>query len=113
MLKFKFVFSLVFLLSAFSSYAAGQQSSMTCKDTALKDAKKLLSFYRDNDDRISIDNKVTPLEKVSNPQNPSQKFDVLEAWGYIYKGKYRMRFSYYSDLDCTLMGEEILEYADL
>ncbi|QKJ86812.1 hypothetical protein PMPD1_1862 [Paramixta manurensis] len=86
---------------------------MTCKENALKDARKLLSFYRNNDERITIDDKVTPLAQTANPQNPSQKFDVLETWGYIYKGKYRMRFSYYSGLDCTLMGEEILEYADL
>lgn len=86
---------------------------MICRNQALRDAKKLLSFYRDNDNRISIADKIVPLDKIANPRNPSQKFDVLEVWGSIYKGKYRMRFSYYSSLDCTLMGEEILEYADL
>jgi len=62
---------------------------------------------------MSIDNKVTPLNQIKNPQNASRIFDALEIWGYIYKGKYRMRLIYSTELDCTLMGEEILEYADL
>lgn len=113
MSKFKMAISLAILLSAFNSYAANEKSSTTCEKIALKDAKKLLSFYRDNDDRMTIDEKVTPLHKMKNPQNASQIFDVLETWGYIYKGKYRMRLIYSTELDCTLMGEEILEYADL
>ena len=41
------------------------------------------------------------------------KFDVLEVWGHIYKGDYRMRFIYAQIKDsCTLMGEEILEASD-
>lgn len=106
---------LSFLVSA-TSYAAPQISALTCKANALKDAKKLLSFYSDNDDRIEIDDNVTPLAKIKNPANAKQHFDVLETWGYIYKGKYRMHLIYYTspgDTDCVLMGEEILEYADL
>lgn len=113
MSKLKIAVSLAIMLSAFNSYAAVTNSSMTCEKNALEDAKKLLSFYRENDDRITIDEKVTPLHKMKNPQNPSQIFDVLETWGSIYKGKYRMRLIYSPELDCTLMGEEILEYADL
>ncbi|KGT95875.1 hypothetical protein NG99_01670 [Erwinia typographi] len=113
MIKLKIIVASMVMLTAFSSFAATNKSSMTCKDSALRDAKKLLSFYRDNDDRISIDDKVTPRPQIKNPQNASQTFDVLETWGYIYKGKYRMRLTYYSAIDCTLMGEDILEYADL
>ena len=41
------------------------------------------------------------------------RFDVLEVWGYIYKGEYRMRFLYAQIPDaCVLMGQEILEAAD-
>ncbi|HFZ8996799.1 TPA: hypothetical protein ACIPUI_003986 [Citrobacter freundii] len=103
------------LLSA-GSHAATQASSLICKDEALKESKKLLSFYRDNDDRIEIDDNVTPLAKIKNPANARQHFDVLETWGYIYKGKYKMHLIYYTSpgtSDCVLMGEEILEYADL
>ncbi|WP_414148709.1 hypothetical protein ACMGGR_09255 [Erwinia sp. BNK-24-b] len=113
MKKIKNVVALSLILAAFNSWGAAEKSSLTCKDSALKDAKKLLSFYRDNDDRIMIDDKVTPLPRIKNPQGGTQKFDVLETWGGIYKGKYRMRFTYYVDGDCTLMGEEILEYADM
>jgi hypothetical protein len=39
---------------------------------------------------------------------------VLEVWGYIYKGRYRMRFIYFHfGKSCILMGQEILEYAKL
>ena len=88
-------------------------SSMECKKNAVSDAKKLLSFYRNDDDRIEIDDNIKPLSKIKNPQNHAQEFDVLETWGYIYKGKYRIRLTYYSSIDCTLMGEDILEYASL
>ncbi|MFC0139154.1 hypothetical protein ACFFJN_02930 [Erwinia mallotivora] len=47
------------------------------------------------------------------PANASRKFDVLESSGYICKGKYRMRFTYYPEAERALMGEDILEYADL
>ncbi|RRZ95774.1 hypothetical protein [Erwinia sp. 198] len=113
MKNLKTAVALSLILATFNSWGAIEKSSLTCQDSALKDAKKLLSFYRDNDGGISIDKKVTPLAKIKNPQGGAQKFDVLETWGYIYKGKYRMRFMYYPDVDCTLMGEEILEYADL
>jgi len=37
---------------------------------------------------------------------------VLEVWGHIYKGQYRMRLIYArSPKDCVLVGQEILEYA--
>jgi hypothetical protein len=50
---------------------------------------------------------------MRNPEDPAQSFKVLEVWGYIYKGKYRMRFIYFNSpaTSCLLMGEEILEYA--
>lgn len=104
---------ITFLLFAisFPSLATEQKSTLTCKTQALSDAKKLLAFYGDNDDRANIDPDVTPLAKIQNPENKAQYFDVLQVWGYIYKGKYRMRLIYFKD--CTLMGEEILEYANL
>ena len=103
------VTSLLFTLS-FSSFAAEKKSAETCKTQAISEAKKLMAFYSDNDDRAGIDGHVTPLAKIQNPENRSQYFDVLQAWGNIYKGKYRMRFIFLND--CTLMGDEILEYAN-
>ena len=51
---------------------------------------------------------------MRNPANRLQRFDVLEVWGRIYKGQYRMRFIYARiPNECVLMGQEVLEYAAL
>ena len=87
-----------------------------CSDEAVKQARKLLAFHSDNDDRIEIDATVRTLPRLTNPANPKQQFDVLEVWGYIYKGQYRMRLIYYilpKPDTCVLMGQEILEHASL
>jgi hypothetical protein len=102
------VTSLLFTLS-FSSFAAEKKSAETCKTQAISEAKKLLVFIV----IMMTGRKLRPCHpqaKRQNPQNRSQYFDVLQAWGNIYKGKYRMRFIFLND--CTLMGEEILEYAN-
>ncbi|MFT3807842.1 hypothetical protein [Arenimonas sp.] len=85
-----------------------------CSNDAVAQAHKLLAFHFGDDGRISISDKVKELPPVSNPANAKQKFAVLEVWGYVYKGEYRMRFLYYRMKDqCVLMGQEILEYARL
>lgn len=104
------IITLLLCVITFPSLAAAKQSELTCKAQAITEANKLLAFYRDNDDRAEVDKDVTALAKMQNPENKSQYFDVLQTWGYIYKGKYRMRFIFLND--CTLMGEEILEYAN-
>jgi hypothetical protein len=93
------------------SYAADPP----CSARALDRAKQLLTFHAGADDRMSIDKTVKQLPSLRNPEDPKQKFDVLEVWGNIYKGRYRMRFLYYNSpaTSCLLMGEEILEYAHL
>ena len=96
-----------------TAFSAEKMSSMGCKKNVVSDAKKVLSFYRNHNDRMEIDDNIKPLPKIKNPQNRAQEFDVLETWGYIYKDKYRIRLTYYSSIDCTLMGEDILEYASL
>jgi len=62
---------------------------------------------------MTIDKTVKQLPSIRNPEDPAQSFQVLETWGYIYKGRYRMRFIYFNSpaTACLLMGEEILEYA--
>lgn len=110
MKSFAAIITAVLITLPFHIQAAQQKSAMTCKAQAVTEAKKLLAFYRDNDDRADIDNNVTPLARMRNPENRAHYFDVLQVWGTIYKGKYRMRFLFLSD--CTLMGEEILEYAN-
>ena len=86
-----------------------------CAARALDRAKQFLTFHYGPDDRMTIDKTVKQMPSMRNPEDPSQKFDVLEVWGYIYKGRYRMRFIYYNSpaTRCVLIGEEILEYARL
>ena len=84
-----------------------------CASQSLDQAKKLLEFHSGPDDRISIDEKVKVVSPIKNPVG-RDKYDVLQVWGYIYKGKYRMHFIYgYAGGECILMGQEILEYANL
>jgi hypothetical protein len=84
-----------------------------CAARAIDRAKQLVTFHSGPDDRMTIDKTVKELPSMRNPEDPKQKFEVLEIWGYIYKGRYRMRFIYYNSpaTSCLLMGEEILEYA--
>jgi hypothetical protein len=85
-----------------------------CTSTAMEQAKKLLVFHAGSDNRIEINKSVKKLVPIRNPANKKQLLDVLEVWGYIYKGQYRMRFLYAQLAgECILMGQEILEYASL
>lgn len=85
----------------------------TCSVDALTRAQALLFFHAGPDDRIAIEPKVTALAPLSNPAG-QDSYNVLQVWGYIYKGRYRMRFIYGRiGNDCLLVGQEILEYANL
>lgn len=115
MIRMQSVFALALLagLSA-SAHAATQPSSKACAADAVIQAKKLLAFHTDDDDRAEVSGPAKPLPSIVNPANPKQRFDVLEVWGYVYKGQYRMRLEYYRlGNDCVLMGQEILEHASL
>ncbi|MDI6539865.1 hypothetical protein QMA77_23410 [Pantoea ananatis] len=114
MLRRRRFFTLAALIvSAYSLPLLAETSSLMCQGEALKDARSLLGFYNNNDPRVAIENKVTPLSVLTNPANTTQHFDVLEVWGFVYKGKYRMRLIYSPQVHCLRMGEEILEYASL
>ncbi len=95
------------------SAASAQQPPHRCAADAVQQAQKLLVFHFGPDDRIAIDKTARTLAPIRNPANRAQRFDVLEVWGRIYKGEYRMRFLYAQASDCVLMGQEILEFASL
>lgn len=93
---------------------AAAQTPHRCSSDAIDQAKKLLTFHFGPDDRIEIDKTVKTLAPIRNPVDRSQRFDVLEVWGEVYKGQYRMRLIYARiPNQCVLMGQEILEYASL
>lgn len=86
-----------------------------CADAAAGQAAKLVAFHHGPDDRIAVDARsVRQIAGLTNPAARDQSFDVLEVWGYVYKGSYRMRFIYARlPGSCVLMGQEILEHARL
>lgn len=102
--------SLSMLFASGSCLAAPPQ----CAAAALTQAKKLLAFHSDGDDRAAVNTSVKRLPSLSNPANPKQKLTVLEVTGYVYRAEYRMRIVYFPiEGDCVLVGQEILELASL
>ena len=104
--------SLVAMAEAQSPAAAAPPHR--CSTAAIEQAQKLLTFHFGPDGRIEIDKSVKVLAPIRNPSNRAQRFDVLEVWGHIYKGDYRMRLIYARlPNECVLIGQEVLEYASL
>ncbi|MCL1634664.1 hypothetical protein M2650_08485 [Luteimonas sp. SX5] len=98
------------------SMAETVPSSAACSADAIKQAKKLLVFHLDGEDKdVYVGDEAKPLPSIVNPASSKQRFDVLEVRGSFYKGEYRMRFEYFrmKDGECVLMGQEILEIARL
>ena len=96
------------------SSSAAAQKPHRCSAAAIEQAPKLLAFHFGPDSRAEIDKSVKVLASIRNPANTAQRFDVLEVWGHIYKGDYRMRFIYARvPGECVLMGQEVLEFASL
>jgi hypothetical protein len=102
------------MLFLFSSVACAKPLHH-CADLATEQAGKLLAFHFGSDSQIDITNKsVKVLAPIRNPANKKQWLDVLELWGNIYKGQYRLRLLYARlPGECVLMGQEVLEYASL
>ena len=97
-------------------WTAGVQAAPVhqCAAAASKQAQRLLTFHVGADDRIEVAPDVKVLAPMRNPANKKQLFDVLEVWGNVYKGQYRMHFIYARMRgDCLLIGQEILEHASL
>jgi hypothetical protein len=85
-----------------------------CNENAIAQAKSLLQFHFGKDDRMVVESKAVVLKPIKNPANAKQMLDVLEVWGNINKGRYRMHLIYAQSKDnCVLMGQEVLEYARL
>lgn len=110
---------LAFATAAIGAVGAGSnpawaQAAHRCAPAAREQAQKLLTFHAGGDDRIEIDKAVRTLLPMRNPANRLQRLDVLEVWGRIYKGQYRLRLIYARiPKECVLMGQEVIEYASL
>lgn len=109
----RYLAAAVFSLSMASAGVA-RAAPHPCAQDAVAQALKLLKFHVDGDTRAEVDDDVKVLHPFKNPANPKQKFDVLEVWGSVYKGQYRMHLIYAQmPGQCVLMGQEILEHASL
>lgn len=104
---------LMFFLLAASHLVSAMEPECP-SDMAIDQAHKLLAFHFGDDERIEIASDIEDLPSIANPANGNEAFHVFELWGFIYRGQYRMRLTYYPMQDgCILMGQEILEYASL
>jgi hypothetical protein len=114
-------FAVIGLAAALILAAQASAKQHLCAEEARKQAAKLLALHMDDTEmKGSIDDKVTVKPSVKALRGKG-KFDVLETTGYVYKAQYRIRMIYAvmsKDLGpepeqrCTLMGQEILEFAD-
>lgn len=105
-------YAILALLMLTSNFAYGE-AEHHCSTDAVSQAKKLLDFHFGLDDRTEIDQHVAVLKPIKNPAGKGS-FDVLEVYGHIYKGAYRMHFIYGQTADqCVLVGQEILELTNL
>ncbi|MGZ4977880.1 MAG: hypothetical protein ACXV8O_12040 [Methylobacter sp.] len=103
----------ILILFLVTSGFASAEPVHHCSTEAIAQAKKLLDFHFGLDNRTEIDKHVTVLKPIKNPAGKG-KFDVLEIYGHIYKGTYRMHFIYaQTDNQCLLVGQEILEITNL
>ena len=106
--------AVAFLLSlgTLSAIAAGA----ACESDASEQARRLLAFHIGDgfQDRMGFESP-SARAPIKNPANPKQIFKVLEVEGFVSPhGRYRMRFLYYLlPRGCILMGQEILEVANL
>ncbi len=106
----------VLLLSSATTIA---QQNHPCSADVLERAPGLLKHHLPDlgsasGHGFSIKNQISQLQPIKNPAESKQSFDVLEAWAFVYKATYRLRF-YYAKFpgECVLMGQEVLEYARL
>ena len=102
------------LLLAAAAPPSAASPALPCAAQARVQALKLLRFHVDGDERATVDE--ASLRKVGTIASLTGKrrFDVLEVWGDVYKGHYRIRLIYARlPGTCALVGQEVLESTDL
>ena len=101
------------LLAAALTMTSGRQPSK-CVADARTQALKLLLFHVDGDERAAIEPDSARQIGTVASLTGRRRFDVIEVYGNVYKGHYRMRLIYaHLPGTCVLMGQEIFELSDL
>jgi len=92
---------------------SGVAAAARCGDAAVAQAERLLQFHVAPDKDMPVNVERESVREVGSVPALSTRirYDVLEVWGDVYKGRYRMRFLYAHGPHCVLVGEEILEDA--
>jgi hypothetical protein len=96
----------------------GAASAHECEDDALQCGNALLKLHFGDDESFAklpvyVDETSVEVLKPIRALAGKGKFDVLEVWGYVYKGEYRRHFIYAQiPGECVLMGQEIIEFSD-
>jgi len=110
---------IIFAAFFFSSASASARQNHPCSADVLVRAPSLLKHHlpdlgSDTGHGFSIKKQISQLAPIKNPADAEQSLDVLEAWAFVYKAKYRLRF-YYAKFpeECVLIGQEVLEYTRL
>ncbi len=94
--------------------SASHADTVPCAEQALAQAPELLRFHYGEAVPVHVDEAVKARPRIRNPGNHTQKLDVVEVTGNIYRASYRMRFLFFVNQgQCALVGQEILEHANL
>ena len=99
----------VLLLTAGLAHA---QAPHPCATDAIARAKPLLTLHFGEGkpvENLSVEDTAKPMPPLKSPGGKTM-LDVLEVWGHVYKGSYRMRFLYLRVKEtCALIGQEVIE----
>lgn len=104
----------VLLLPLVGMAGISHAEPIPCAEQALAQAPALLRFHYGESVPVHVDALVSPQPRIENPGNREQMLDVVEVNGNIYRASYRMRFLFFvNEGQCALVGQEILEHANL
>lgn len=107
-------YSAAVLLSLVGVANIAHADTVPCAEQALAQAPELLRFHYGEAVPVHVDEVVRSRPRIRNPGNRAQKLDVVEVTGNIYRASYRMRFLFFVNQgQCALVGQEILEHANL
>ncbi len=108
-------YSAALLVLALAGVSNGSRAdTVPCARQALAQAPELLRFHYGETVPVHVDEAVRSRPRIRNPGNRAQKLDVVEVTGNIYRASYRMRFLFFVNAgECALVGQEILEHANL
>jgi hypothetical protein len=93
--------------------AAGAAPVHPCASHAAAQARKLLRFHTDADERAEVFGDRARIIGSIKALRGKGRLDVIEVPGGVYKASYRMRLIYAQiPGSCVLMGQEIVEESD-